>query len=207
MAVACEHMSWPTALVHLDVISQLAEAERLKGRSPYVAFIYDQMVRQQWARRAEKKDPSSDIVRESEKVGKELLHVVYQRCANVLEEAGMGSNPGSASGMGNAHAMANVVGPSEAAAQKILAAADQASKQATMAAQGLVKAQQDILWKSHQLGSHGGGSQPKGKGEGKKVKAAKNDHESRKSRKGRAWHEKTDERKKWQNHNKHWAKP
>ena len=207
MAVACEHMSWPTALVHLDVISQLAEAERLKGRPPYVAFIYDQMSRQQWSWRAEKKDPSLDIVGEAQRVDKELLDVVYQRCANVLEEAGMGSNPGSASGMGNAHAMANVVGPSEAAAQKILAAADQASKQATMTAQGLVKAQQDILWNSQQMGSHGGGSQPKGKGEGKKGKTADNDHESRKSRKGREWQEKTDERKKWQQRKNDWTKP
>ena len=148
-----------------------------------------------------------DIARESQRVDKELLDVVCQRCANVLEEAGMGSNPGSASGVGNTHAMANVVGPGEAAAQKILAAADQASKQATMAAQGLVKAQQDILWKSQQMGSHGGGSQPKGKGKGKKGKTADNDHESRKIRKGREWQEKTDERKKWQNHKNDWAKP
>ena len=91
--------------------------------------------------------------------------------------------------------------------QYLLHLIDQASKQATMAAQGLVKAQQDILWKSQQMGSHGGGSQPKGKGEGKKGKTADNDHESRKSRKGREWQEKTDERKKWQQRKNDWTKP
>lgn len=56
-AVSVDHWQIAQALARQDVILQLAEEERLKSKPPYAAFLYDEMARRQWARRAEKRDP------------------------------------------------------------------------------------------------------------------------------------------------------
>lgn len=86
------------ASAHQDVILQLAEQERLKSKPPYAAFLYDEMARRQWARRAEKRDPTCDLKSESHKIDKDLLEVVQQRLASVLQQAGIESRARQAGG-------------------------------------------------------------------------------------------------------------
>ena len=66
VAVATGHMAWPTALAvaHMDIVLQLAEQERMKGNRPFLAFLYEELLRKSWARRAEKGDPALDIAAE-----------------------------------------------------------------------------------------------------------------------------------------------
>ena len=60
-AVAAQHITLPQVLAHQDVVLQICEQERLRSRPPYAGFLYDEMARKQWSRRAEKKDPSFDL--------------------------------------------------------------------------------------------------------------------------------------------------
>ena len=79
-AVATGQMTWPVVFGHLDVVLQ----EKIKGRAAYLAFLYDDLVRRQWARRAEKRDPSLDILAESQKVDKDMLELARQRVSSWL---------------------------------------------------------------------------------------------------------------------------
>ena len=61
VAVATQQLAWVDVLAHVDVVMQLAEQERLKGRPPFLALVYEELMRRNWARRAEKGDPDLNI--------------------------------------------------------------------------------------------------------------------------------------------------
>ncbi|CAE8618289.1 unnamed protein product, partial [Polarella glacialis] len=92
VAVGFGHLSWPQIISHVDVIMQPAEAELTKGRPAYAAFVYDDLVRKQFALRAEKKDPNLDIGNQIQTVNKELFEQVRQQLESVLTAAGMNNN-------------------------------------------------------------------------------------------------------------------
>ncbi|CAE8629486.1 unnamed protein product [Polarella glacialis] len=116
VAVCFGHLSWPQIISHVDVIMQLAETQRAKGRPAYAAFVCDDLVRKQFARRAEKRDPNLDIGKEIQTVNKELLEQVQQRLESVLTATGM-NNSSSSSG-----SQANVADVADSAASKQLVA-------------------------------------------------------------------------------------
>eukprot|EP00438_Fugacium_kawagutii_P029513 Skav222739 [mRNA] locus=scaffold2390:473992:475065:+ [translate_table: standard] len=89
VAVATGQLSWPAVLAHVDNVLQLAEQERMKGNRPFLAFLYEELLRKNWARRAEKGDPSLDIPCESQKIDKDLLDIAKHRMAEVMKEAGL----------------------------------------------------------------------------------------------------------------------
>ena len=63
-AVATKQVTWTVTLGHLDVVLQICEQEKIKGRAAYLAFLYDDLVRRQRARRA---DPLLDILQSPRK--------------------------------------------------------------------------------------------------------------------------------------------
>ncbi len=91
-AVATDQMKWTWAIAHSDQVCQLAESERHAGRGPYVAFVYDDMLRRQIATRCVKKDPALKMSEAFESIDKELLQVVRQRLESVLVDAGISSS-------------------------------------------------------------------------------------------------------------------
>lgn len=134
------------ALAHQDVILQLAEQERLKSKPPYAAFLYDKMAWRQWARRAEKRDLTFDLKSETHKIDKDLLEVVHQRLASVLQQAGI---DGAARGSRD-----------QSVLSQQLASAEVAQKKAEQAQKSLADAQRSILAKSAPLAVEPTQSQP-----------------------------------------------
>jgi hypothetical protein len=63
------------------------------------AFLYDDLLRRQWARRADKRDPSLDITAESQKIDKDMLELARQRLSQVLQEVGLHEGMGAASSL------------------------------------------------------------------------------------------------------------
>ncbi|CAE8612287.1 unnamed protein product [Polarella glacialis] len=130
VAVCFGHLPWPQIISHVDVIMQLAEVERTKGRPAYAAFVYDDLVRKNFARHAEKKDSNLDIGKEIQTVNKELLEQVQQLLESVLTAAGMNNNSSSSG------SQANVADAADSAASKQLAAADVFQKKAQIMGKG-----------------------------------------------------------------------
>ena len=99
-AVAMDQVSWVHILIHGDIIAQIAEEERADKRPPYIAFLYDELLRRQVEKRAHKKDPNLDLMEVFGKVDKALLSVARQRLNAALKQAGMvgGTSSGAASG-------------------------------------------------------------------------------------------------------------
>lgn len=133
-AISAEHWQMAQALAHQDVILQLAEQERLKSKPPYAAFLYDEMARRQWARRAEKRDPTFDLKAEAHKLDKDLLEVVHQRLASVLQQAGI-------DGLSR-------VPQDQAALSQQLASAEAATRKAEQVQKSLAEARRQLLDKS-----------------------------------------------------------
>eukprot|EP00435_Cladocopium_sp_Y103_P039301 s772_g10.t1 len=132
-AISAEHWQMAQALAHHDIILQLAEQERLKSKPPYAAFLYDEMLRRQWSRRAEKRDPTFDLKSEAQKLDKDLLEVVHQRLATVLRQAGIESQ---------------AAGRDQAVLSQQMASAEAAQKKAEQVQKSLAEAQRNILAKA-----------------------------------------------------------
>ncbi|CAE7673108.1 YRB2 [Symbiodinium necroappetens] len=138
-AISAQHITLAQVLAHQDVVLSICEQERLRSRPPYAGFLYDEMARRQWARRAEKKDPSFDLTAETQKVDKDLKEVVMQRLGTVLRLAELEYD-----------AVATASG-SRAGEQQLsqqLAAAAAAQRKADAVTKSLASAQKDILAKA-----------------------------------------------------------
>ena len=151
VAVATSQLSWPVVLAHMDIVLQLVEQERMKGNRPFLAFLYEELLRKNWARRAEKGDPSLDIPAEAQRIDKDLLDIAKHRLAEVMKEAGLGEHDARqvvSSGSKDSLGFAELV-------NRQLAAAEAAQKQAEKATQQLAAVQQQVLNKQPQASSDG----------------------------------------------------
>ena len=52
VAISTKQLSWPDVLSHIDVVTQLAEQERQKGNPPFLAFVYEELMRKNWSPRS-----------------------------------------------------------------------------------------------------------------------------------------------------------
>ena len=86
-AVALEQLTWPQAAMHSDIIMQLAEKERCEGRGPYLAFLYDELLRRQIETSARKQDPDLVLDEVFSCIDRRLLSVAEARLPSVLEKA------------------------------------------------------------------------------------------------------------------------
>ena len=147
VAVATEQLSWQTVLAHMDIVLQLAEQERMKGNRPFLAFLYEELLRKSWARRAGKGDPGLNIAKEAMTVDKDLLDIARHRMTEVLKEAGLTcavEDPPIASA-------SQARGLADPLVSRQLAAAEAAQKQAEKATKQLAEAQQQILKQSRAM--------------------------------------------------------
>lgn len=140
----------------------------MKARPPYAAFLYDELARRQWARRAEKRDPSWELSKDVLKVDKDLLEMVHQRLSSVLQQAGVEQSTGSGGG---------------SAAVQHLAAAEAAQKRAEQVSKQLVDAQKQIFAKAAAMNASQQHKPP-----------APDGQMSGKQKRKQAWYEKTQSR-------------
>ncbi len=181
-AVATDQMKWTWAIAHSDQVCQLAESERHAGRGPYVAFVYDDMLRRQVATRCVKKDPALKMAEAFESIDKELLQVVRQRLESVLVDAGLSSSSG---------------GAKEKVRLTPLQGAQDFQAQAQQAAAALASQQHDILERAEAMPSR-----PKGKGKGKGKRLQEDgEYRSNRQQKKHDWYikkkQEIDQRKDW----------
>ena len=97
-AVATEQLDWPMVLTHLNSIFRLVEEERCEGRGPQLAILYDELLRRQLERRAQKGDPTLDMHAMMADPDKSILAAAKQRLESVLKAAHRGRSAPSGSG-------------------------------------------------------------------------------------------------------------
>jgi hypothetical protein len=105
-AVACEHLDWTLVLTHLNTILKLVEEEKCDGRGPQLAMLYDELLRRQLERRAQKADPTLDLPTILAEADKSILAAARQRLDSVLKAAGRGKSSGSGGAGAAAKALA-----------------------------------------------------------------------------------------------------
>jgi len=124
VAVATGHMTRISCLNHLDVIDRTYEEERLAGKNPLLAIVYDEQARREWARRAERRDPAFKIE-----------EVTLKRDDMIMEAARMRLNQGEVKTSGqslrssSADAAEDAMVKQEAAAAALARRASEATKQ------------------------------------------------------------------------------
>ena len=148
VAIATKQMTWQSALSHMDIVWHLAEQERMKGNLPFLAFLYEELLRKSWARRAEKGDPSLNIEVESQKLDKDLVDIARHRLIEVMKEAGL-SGVSDTPGQGSKDNVSLAVHDSILSRQ--LAAAEAAQKQSERVSKQLVETQQQLLHQSKNM--------------------------------------------------------
>ena len=89
VAVTLGHLSWPMVLSHVDVIMRMAEDCRMQNVSPYVAILYDDLLRKSIAQRAQRKDPDLKMDEIFKSCVKEIREAAQQRLSHVLAAAGL----------------------------------------------------------------------------------------------------------------------
>ena len=108
----------------MDIALQLTEQGRMKGNRPFLAFLYEELLRKSWARRAEKGDPALDIAAEAQRVDKDLVDIARHCLSEVLKESGLSAGQRDHHGFG-----LTKTSPGEMVSRQ-LAAAEAAQKQA-----------------------------------------------------------------------------
>ena len=89
VAIAAEQITMVQAAIHCDMIMQLAEQEKIERRPPYLAFLYDELLRKQIEKRVQKRDPNIILTDIFSTLDKQLLEVAKQRLTSALKLAGI----------------------------------------------------------------------------------------------------------------------
>jgi hypothetical protein len=142
VAEALGQTSRAWSLNHLMMVTRLAEEQRLSEEgTPFLALVYDDLRRRNWASRAERKDSSLDILKESALRDEPILLAAKQRLGQVLSAAGVLSGGGVAQ---------SILQKQSEAASALTARAEQAAK-------ALASQQQGIENRERALRSQGSG--------------------------------------------------
>ena len=89
VAIAAEQITMVQAVIHCDMIMQLAEQEKIEKRPPYLAFLYDELLRTQIEKRVQKRDPNINLTDIFSTLDKQLVEVAKQRLSSALKLAGI----------------------------------------------------------------------------------------------------------------------
>ena len=104
--VALGQLTWPQAIMHANTVAQIAEEERMQGKPPFTAFLYEELLRKQLEKRASRGDPTLDLNESLLHVDKPLMEVAKQRLSSVLRAASIPTAGGSVPGPGSLRAQA-----------------------------------------------------------------------------------------------------
>ena len=137
VAVAVKQLTWSMVLTHHATIIRLAEELRLTEGESIIAILYDQLRRQQWAKRAAQRDPRLNLEEEVGKVDEQIflaartrLELITKKGISDKNKHGGNSSGAESSGGYPAQAMAaeSALAKSVSAAQTITRRAEQAAK-------------------------------------------------------------------------------
>ena len=168
-AIATNQLTWSSVLGHMSVMHRLTADSKAAGHSPFLGLLYDELLRREWARRMERKDPSMDIEKDAHILDKQILDVAKSRLATVLKIAGL--EGGKAQGKGHPP-----VALTDSLLAKQTAAAEAMQRRTEAATKAIAKQQEALLMRSQRLDyefhQDGGG---RSKGAGKSNRQQKND--------------------------------
>ena len=172
-AVAMGHLKWPMVIAHIDVVCRISEECRSSGRSPFLAILYDDLLRRSVATRVQRKDPSIKLSTVFLTDVKPVREAAELRLAQTLQAAGLASQwnrtePQGASGSSVA---------AEGALTKQASAAEALQRRAESASRALAAQQEELnrrqaAMKAANSGGKGGGKA----GQNENSRKEKRDH-------------------------------
>ena len=139
VAVTLGHLSWPMVLSHVDVIMRMAEDCRMQNVSPYIAILYDDLLRKSIAQRAQRKDPDLKMDEIFKSCVKEIREAAQQRLSHVLAAAGLTMRGSSAQLPQSEQAVA-----ADGALAKQAASAEALQRRAEAAARSMATQQEEL---------------------------------------------------------------
>jgi len=173
-AVATGQLNWTLVSCHIDVV--MSVAEQVRPLTPLTAILYDDMVRKNWAYRAERRDPSLKLCEVMSVIDKTVLEAAKQRIEATLKAAGVTEPLELSSGPGGRA----IEAATESAALKNQAALEALNRRSAEQTKALQKAQESLGRQRSNFrgdggadssGGKGGGSDSGGYGSGKKRRA------------------------------------
>jgi hypothetical protein len=181
MAVALGHLSWVQALAHNDTICAIVEEEKEEGKGPYLAFLYDDMLRRQLEKRFQKKDPDLDADSVFGTVDKQLKNLASQRLESALRHAGLSGYSRQMSEVDRGLAVSSLTQQAKAAS----ALHDQQAQ--TLRAGGAMA--KNVPWIQKGTGPKGGSSSASSWTGGKGKSKDQNESQSKRKQKKSDWWE------------------
>ena len=139
---------------------RLAEETRITEGDSLLAILYDQMQRQQWAKRAAQRDPALDIAAEASKVNEQVLLAARTRLELIGQHFQPKDNGRGRGPVGAATSNPYQLSAADSSLAKSARAAQAITKRAEQAAKAFAQHQEDFNKK-----------QQSGKGYGKKWNA------------------------------------
>ena len=123
-------------MCHLDTVLRVSEEEKGRGGYGLVGVVYDELVRKDWARRAERNDPEFDLSKLTGVIDERQLAAARQRLLPVVRtlEAAAGSHGGQGP--------RNATSEEESAMAKNNAAAEALVRRAAAATKEMARQQQ-----------------------------------------------------------------
>lgn len=175
VAVAVKQMNWPMALTHHATIMRLAEELRLTEGESIIAILYDQLRRQQWAKRAAQKDPKLSLAEEMGKVDEQILLAARTRLELITKKVGHDKGFSGSSASGSQDGFPAQALAAESALAKSVSAAQTITKRAEQAAKAMASHQEELNKRQMAMRQDGKGEQHKDKGnsKGKNARQAK----------------------------------
>ena len=147
VAIAFNQMTLPVVLTYMNLIFQIVEEEKASGNSAYLAILYDDLLRRDFARRSERRDPTFVLLNEVQRVNKQIMQAARTRLGTVLETAGLvgiKSEPGASAFGGSSGSTSPAQLAAESALAKHSAAANALRVKAEQAAKALAAQQRDL---------------------------------------------------------------
>ena len=181
-AVAMKQLTWAQAFSHMDVVLRMAEESRSANVSPFLAILYDDMLRQSVSQRVNRKDPTLDFDEVFTAKVPEIKGAAEQRLAQVLQAAGLHSSS-RAQQADFSSAVA------DGAVAKQAAAAEALQRRAEAAARQLAAQQEELNRRQSAMRTGGKGGNGSGGG-ADKAGSAQGGGPSNKRRKTEKWAEK-----------------
>ena len=89
VAVGTKQLTWPQVLSYVNVVCELQEKQRAESGNPFLAMLYDDVLRKQISHRAEQKDPTLDINKCFQSIDKSVLEACKLRLDAVLAQVGI----------------------------------------------------------------------------------------------------------------------
>ena len=95
-AVACGMLSHAETAAHVATVLRLAESTPTANGGIHLATLYDELFRRHLSLRAQRSDPTLNILKESQEPSKEILALAQTRLESVLSAVGVEHSMGSA---------------------------------------------------------------------------------------------------------------